>query len=445
MSRLSLTENYGPLIERAPLFRVSGFVTNSSGLVIEGSCPGAAIGSICEIQSDKPFLAEVVGFRDDRVILMPYGEAFGIRQGSSIRLVKKRASFRVGPELIGRVIDGMGKALDGLPPPECENEYSLYSRPINPLRRERISEPLDLGVRAINSLLSVGKGQRLAIMAGSGVGKSVLMGMMARSTKADLNVIALVGERGREVREFIEESLGKEGLQRSIVVCATSDVSPLIRMRAAFVATTIAEYFRAQGKDVLLMMDSVTRFAMAQREVGLAAGEPPTSKGYPPSVFTLLPRLFERAGNLSSGGSITGIYTVLTEADDINDVIGDAVRSIVDGHIVLSRRLASLNHFPAIDVPFSTSRVMPAIVSPEQMQLSARLKKILAVYGEAEDLINIGAYVKGSNPDIDEALKYIQPIRNFLQQEATEASSFADSLKQLKSVFEEPQAKGAKK
>jgi flagellum-specific ATP synthase len=294
---------------------------------------------------------------------------------------------------------------------------------------------LDLGVRAINSLVSVGKGQRLAIMAGSGVGKSVLLGMMAKSSTADVNVFAMVGERGREVREFIEEILGEEGMKRSVVVCATSDMPPLIRMRASYVATTIAEYFRSQSADVLLMMDSVTRFAMAQREVGLAAGEPPTTKGYPPSVLTLLPQLFERAGSLVSGGSITGIYTVLVDGDDINDPIGDAVRSIVDGHIVLSRKLASRNHFPAIDVLNSTSRVMPQLVRPEQMKMAGKLRSVLAAYNEAEDLINIGAYMKGSNKSIDEAIQLIEPARQFLQQSSGERVSFQDGWAQLQKIL----------
>lgn len=437
MSRLNLDRLY-PSIEATSAYPINGFVTDALGLVIEGTCPGAQVGSVCEIVSKdrtQRFPAEVVGFRKDKVILMALEEVRAIGVGSSIRLIKHAASFRVGPELIGRVIDGMGNPLDDLPAPECDNEYLLYSRPINPLKRAKITQALDLGVRSINSLLTVGKGQRIGVMAGSGVGKSVLMGMIARSTTADINVIALVGERGREVREFIEENLGPEGMRRSIVVVATSDSSPLVRMRAAFVATTIAEYFRSLKHDVLLMMDSVTRFAMAQREVGLAAGEPPTTKGYPPSVFTMLPRLFERLGNLESGGSITGIYTVLTEGDDINDPIGDAVRSIVDGHILLSRRLASRNHFPAIDVGNSTSRVMTKVTSPEQQQFAARIRTILANYSEAEDLINIGAYMKGSNKGIDEAVQYIDSIRLFLKQSASERIGFDESVKQMTAIF----------
>jgi len=437
MSRLNL-QKYAPLIDDAQSFPISGFVTDSLGLVIEGTCPGAQIGAVCEIFArDKStrFLAEVVGFRGDKVILMAIGDTKAVGVGSHIRMISPSASFRIGPELIGRVLDGLGRPLDDMEAPECEKEFFLYSRPINPLKRARIKEPLDLGVRAINGLLTVGKGQRMGIMAGSGVGKSVLLGMMANSSNADVNVIALIGERGREVREFIEENLGVEGMRRSVVVVATSDMPPLIRMRAAFMATTIAEYFRSMKHDVLLMMDSVTRFAMAQREMGLAAGEPPTTKGYPPSVFTMMPRLFERLGNLESGGSITGIYTVLTEADDINDPIGDAVRSIVDGHIVLSRNLAARNHFPAIDISNSTSRVMPQVVSPEQMKVAARVKTIISTYHEAEDLINIGAYVRGSNKGIDEAIQYIEPVKNFLKQEWNERTNFQSSLEAMKSIF----------
>jgi len=443
MSRLAL-DKYFPLIEDCSPLPLYGTVTDSLGIVIEGYCPNAQLGAVCEITSkdrQNKFLAEVVGFRGDQVILMTLGEARSVGIGSTIRVIRKAATLSVGEELIGRVVDGMGRPLDGLPPPDCYKEFLLYSRPINPLKRSRITTPLDLGVRSINSLLTTGKGQRMAIMAGSGVGKSVLMGMMARSTTADVNVIALVGERGREVREFIEENLGPEGMKRSVVVCATGDFSPLIRMRAAFVATAIAEYFRGLKKDVLLMMDSVTRFAMAQREVGLASGEPPTTKGYPPSVFTLLPKLFERAGSLSSGGSITGIYTVLVEGDDINDPIGDAVRSIVDGHIVLSRKLATLNHFPAVDVSNSTSRVMPDVVTKEHLDLAAHIKSILATYSESEDLINIGAYVKGTNRSIDEAISYIEPIRRFLRQAQAENIDFQTGLNQLKAIFAPPTPK----
>lgn len=445
MSRLQL-DRLGPLVDFADPYPRSGFVTDMVGLVIEAYCPKAQIGSVCHIHSEQqrdPIEAEVVGFREDKVLLMPLDELKGLRKGSRVELVKSAATVKLGPELIGRVLDGRGRPIDDLPAPQCDEEFFLYSKPLNPMRRDRIKEPLDLGVRSINSLVTVGKGMRFAVMAGSGVGKSVLLGMMARCSSAQVNVIAMVGERGREVREFIEESLGPEGLSRSIVVVATSDSPALVRMRAAFVATTIAEYFRSLGQDVLLMMDSVTRFAMAQREVGLSIGEPPTTKGYPPSVFSLMPKLFERVGGLKSGGSITGIYTVLTEADDINDVIGDTVRSIVDGHLVLSRKLAAKNHFPAIDIPQSTSRVMPQVVEPSQMEWAAKVRTILANYAEAEDLINIGAYVKGSNPQIDEALKYIEPVRSFLRQPMSDSIDFSQSTKQLQGIFQEQkQAKG---
>ena len=441
MSRLALTamqeqmENYSP-------FPVFGQVSNVSGLLVEGFAQGASVGSIFEVYSlDKSasFLAEAVGFKGDRVLLMALGELRGVGLGSLIRFKQKSATIKIDNSMIGRVIDGLGRPLDDKGPLDCQLEYSIYSSPINPLKRARIHEPLDLGVKAINGLLTVGKGQRVGIMSGSGVGKSVLLGMLARNTTADVNVIGLIGERGREVRQFIERDLGPEGMARSVVVVATSDTSPVIRMRAAFVTATLAEYFRKQGADVLCMMDSVTRFAMAQREIGLSAGEPPTTKGYPPSVFSSLPKLFERAGNTSSAGSITGIYTVLIEADDVNDPIGDAVRSIVDGHIVLSRKLAARNHFPAIDVPGSASRVMSDVTSPEQRELAARLKSVLAYYAEAEDLINIGAYVKGSNPQIDEAILYVDGIKNFLKQKASDRVDFQTTIQQMKAIF----AKGA--
>lgn len=438
MSRLNLKS-----IEEAMIgvnaFPIFGHVTNVLGLIVEGYCLDAPVGATCEIYSlDKKnsCLAEVVGFKDEKVLLMLLGELRGIGRGSAIALRTTSATVKVGRQMLGRVLDGLGNPLDGGPELECEEEFSIYSSPINPLRRARIHEPLDLGIRAINGMLTLGKGQRMGIIAGSGVGKSMLLGMMARSTRADVNVIALIGERGREVREFIERDLGAEGLARSIVICATSDVSPVVRMRAAYAASTIAEYFRKSGADVLFMMDSVTRFAMAQREVGLSAGEPPTTRGYPPSVFTRLPQLFERAGNTSSGGSITGLYTVLVEGDDINDPIGDAVRSIVDGHIMLSRKMAAKNHYPAIDVPNSASRVMGDVTTPEHRALTGRIRTILANYAEAEDLINIGAYVRGSNASIDEAIKFIDPVKNFLKQSYDEAISMQDTVAQMQSIFQ---------
>ena len=438
MSRLQLAELANRVEEAFP-FPSFGHVTKVLGFVIEGYCPEAVVGGVCEVYSKdqtESFLAEVVGFNDDRTILMPFGEVRGIGMGSLIALREKSATVKLGMQLIGRIIDGLGNPMDGGPELECEEEYSIYASPINPLKRNRIHEPLDVGVRAINSLLTAGKGQRVGIIAGSGVGKSVLLGMMARNTQADVNVIGLIGERGREVREFIERDLGQDGMQRSVLVVAPSDASPVIRMRAVYVAATIAEYFRKHGKDVLFMMDSVTRFAMAQREVGLSAGEPPTTKGYPPSVFTAMPKLFERAGTTSSEGSITGIYTVLVEGDDMNDPIGDAVRSIVDGHILLSRKMAAKNHFPAIDITHSASRVMSDIVPEEHWALASRVRNIISTYQEAEDLINIGAYVKGSNASIDESLLYIDAVNQFLKQPMNQNSDFQTSLAEMKKLFQ---------
>lgn len=441
MSRFALKSYCNRLDSRSP-FPVIGHITNISGLILEGHCPEVAIGGILQVTSldgKHTTDAEVIGFRDDRALLMPIGELRGIGKGSEVRFLKDVASINIGPELIGRVINPLMQPLDDGPAIDCEEEYSIYSNPINPLKRGRIETVLDLGVRAVNGLLTIGRGQRIGIMSGSGVGKSMLLGMMARNTNADINVVALIGERGREVREFLERDLGPEGLKRSVVVIATGDSSALIRMRCAYVAITISEYFRRQGADVLLMMDSLTRFSMSQREIGLSAGEPPTTKGYPPSVFTTLPKLLERAGNLQAGGSVTGIYTVLIEQDDLNDPIGDAVRSIVDGHLFLTRKLASRSHYPAIDVGNSISRVMTEIVSQQHNTIANKIKSIIATYAEAEDLINIGAYVKGSNTQIDEAIQYIQPIREFLRQDFKQAASFDDSLRAMASIFQRPQ------
>ncbi len=416
---------YDALLERVHLTEDSGKITQVIGQLMMGYIPGATIGSVCEVfpsQGFPMFLAEVVGFKDRNVLLMPLGEMRGVGLGSRIVLQRQVATCKVGPELLGRVVNGLGEPLDGLGVIDTHDEALIYNAVGNPLDRKPIHEPMDLGVRAINGMITVGRGQRVSIMAGSGVGKSVLMGMMARSSNADVNVIAMIGERGREVKEFIEEILGEEGLKRSVIVCATSDQSPLLRMRASYVATTIAEYFCNQGSHVLLMMDSCTRFAMAQREIGLSAGEPPASKGYTPSVFAALPRLLERVGNFEGKGSITGLYTVLVEGDDMDDVIGDAVRSIVDGHIVLDRKLASRGHFPAIDVLPSTSRVMRNVVPKDYMMLARKMREHLAVYREAEDLINIGAYRAGSNPSIDEAIRLQPAITEFLRQEVDEAT-----------------------
>lgn len=429
---------YDEMIGNLHLSRDSGRVTEVNGMLIKGTLPGATVGSIVRIHPnglERTFLAEVVGFKDKHVLMMALSEMRGVGLGSKIILSRQVATVRTGTELLGRVVDGMGRPLDDGGDIENFREVPLYSEVRNPLLRRPIRQPLDLGVRAINSCLTVGQGQRVAIMAGSGVGKSVLLGMIARSTNADVNVIAMIGERGREVREFIEHDLGPEGMARSVVVCVTSDQSPLLRMRGAYVATAIAEFFSAHGKNVLLMMDSVTRFAMAQREIGLSTGEPPSTKGYTPSVFAMLPRLLERAGSFEGEGSITGLYTTLVEGDDMNDPIGDAVRSIVDGHIVLSRQLAQRGHFPAIDILQSASRVMRAVSGVDHVKMAQKLRETLAVYKEAEDLINIGAYKPGSNPRIDKAIKLIDPVTDFLRQGIDDRTDFTQTLRRLQQIL----------
>jgi flagellum-specific ATP synthase len=427
-------------IQNLNVIKIWGKVTRIVGLVIEGYCPHASIGSLCEltpIDSGEKIYAEIVGFKDNIALLMPLGELRGLGPGSLIRVVRTSATINVGNNLLGRVIDAMEIPQDGRPAPLLTEEKDLYSLPPGPMERQNITDSLDLGVRAINGLLTCGTGQRMGIMAGSGIGKSVLLGMMAKYAKADINVIALIGERGREVREFIERDLGKEGLARSVIVVVTSDQSPLLRMRGAFVATAIAEYFCNNGKNVLLMMDSVTRFAMAMREIGLAVGEPPTTKGYTPSVFATLPKLLERAGNFKNKGSITALYTVLVDGDDMTEPVADSVRSIIDGHIVLSRALAAKNHFPAIDVLSSASRVMRDITGERHQELAGKARDVLASYAEAEDLINIGAYVKGSNPKIDYALSKIDAITDFLRQNYNETTSLKNSLEMLGAVLSE--------
>lgn len=437
MSRLQLSQ-FMDVVESSQFLPASGRVTNVLGLLIEGYCPGATVGSIARVYSlngEQFSEAEVVGFKEDRALMMTLTDIQGIGLGSRIILHQDRASIRISDQMIGRVFDGLLNVMDGGPDLEADEQFDLTARPLNPLRRGRVEEPLDVGVRALNGLLTVGKGQRVAILSGSGVGKSMLLGMMAKGTTADLNVIALIGERGREVREFLERDLGPEGLARSIVIVATSDTSPLVRVRAANAATSVAEYFRKKGANVLFMMDSVTRYAMALREIGLSAGEPPTTKGYPPSVFNQMPKLLERAGNLKSGGSITGIYTVLIEADDINDPIGDTVRSIVDGHVVLSRKIAAKGHFPAIDIQYSASRVMNEVASKEHCEIALKLKELIATYAEAEDLINIGAYAKGSNPNIDEAIQVYPIIQAFLKQSFNERVSLDESIAAMNAIF----------
>ena len=416
-----------------------GKVTKVIGLVIEAKGPISQIGTVCDIYptgASKKVTAEVMGFRDNKVLLMPLEDIRGIGPGSRVVARQTKAVISVGDGMLGRVIDGLGNAIDqkGLLPQK--QEYPIYAEPINPLVRKRIDTPMDTGIRAIDGLLTIGCGQRVGIFAGSGVGKSILLGMIARNTAADINVIALIGERGREVNEFIEKELGPEGLKRSVIVVATSDHLPLIRLRGAYIAIAIAEYFRDLGKQVLLMMDSVTRFAMAQREIGLALGEPPTTKGYTPSVFTLLPKLLERAGTSDNGGTITGLYTVLVEGDDSNEPIADAVRAILDGHIWLARDLAAQNHYPAIDVLNSISRVMDDIVEAEQKDHAHRLKSILATYKKSEDLINIGAYAAGSNPKIDDAIKMYDPINAYLRQSINERVASDESIRQLSRLFQ---------
>ncbi len=416
-------------------FEVYGFTTKVLGLTIESTGPYLRIGDLCLIKGkNAEILAEVVGFSEGKLILTPLGDVRGLEVGARVYPLGERG-VPVGEAFLGRVVSALGTAIDNGPNPEPSDFYDLHNEPLKPLERGKIDTILDVGIKAINALLTVGRGQRVAIMAGSGVGKSTLLGMIARYTKADVNVIALIGERGREVREFLERDLGEEGLKRSVVVVSTSDEPPSLRIRAAFYATALAEYFRDQGLHVLLLMDSLTRFCMAGREIGLASGEPPTARGYTPSVFALLPKLLERAGPKLDSGSITGIYTVLVEGDDMNDPIADAVRSIVDGHIVLSRELAHQGHYPAIDILASVSRLMKDLVTKEHLDLYFKTLHILSTYRRAEDLINIGAYVKGSNPDIDLALTLINNLKKFLRQSIDESYDFQTSFNLLYSVL----------
>ena len=431
-------KKYRSFIETSSFVKKTGKISQIIGLLIESNGPGVSIGSICTIQSKNrsPVEAQVVGFRDNKTLLMPLGDIYGIAPGCTIEVTEEQPSFSVSSEMIGRVLDGNGKPIDGKGPIPLGTNYPIMGTPLNPLCRERIKQPLDVGVRSINGLLTCAKGQRIGIMAGTGVGKSMLLGMIARNTEAAVNVIALIGERGREVKEFIEENLGPEGMKRSIVIAAASDQPPLVRLRGAFIATTIAEYFRDQGKDVLLMMDSITRFALAQREIGLSVGEPPTTKGYPPSTFSLIPKLLERAGTGEGNGTITGIYTVLVEGDDINEPVSDAVRAVLDGHIILDRELAAHNHYPAINILSSVSRLMIDVISKDHYNFSMKLKDFLATYSEAKDLINIGAYAKGSNPKWDIAINKIDRINAYLQQGIMETVSMEESMRTLKEIIE---------
>ncbi|WP_166237975.1 flagellar protein export ATPase FliI [Paenibacillus turpanensis] len=417
--------------------RVNGKVTQVIGLTVESEGPDASVGDVCLIyphKSNAPIKAEVVGFRDNKVILMPLGELESIGPGCDVVGTGKPLSIQVGHELLGKVLDGLGQPLDGSFIPTRMTHYSTNNKPSNPLFRQRVHDPLSVGVRAIDGLLTVGKGQRVGIFAGSGVGKSTLLGMIARNTSADVNVIGLIGERGREVLEFIERDLGPEGLARSVVVVATSDQPALIRMKGALITTTIAEYFRDRGLNVMMMMDSVTRYAMALREVGLAVGEPPATRGYTPSVFANLPRLLERAGT-GVKGSITAFYTVLVDGDDMNEPIADAVRGILDGHIVLDRKLANKGHFPAIDVLASVSRVMKDIAPEEQVAAAEQLKRLLATYRDSEDLINIGAYQQGSNVEIDESIRQMPKIIDFTRQSTSGKVNYEEAREQLIGLF----------
>jgi flagellar protein export ATPase FliI len=425
-------------LTQSPLYVVAGKVTRVVGLVIEVKGIRASIGDICEIEipgRKKRLTAEVVGFRDDFSVLMPLGDLEGISPGCKVFSMGKNLKIEVGTGLLGQIVNGLGEVISSEKPGLSGVRYPIHNEPPEPLRRRNITATLETGIKAVDALLTCGTGQRMGIFAGSGVGKSTLLGMMARNSSADVNVIALIGERGREVLEFIENDLGPEGLDRSVVVVSTSDQPALLRVKAALVATTIAEYFRDQGNNVLLMMDSITRFAMAQREIGLAVGEPPTSRGYTPSVFALLPKLLERAGNVSNG-SITGFYTILVEGDDMNEPIADAARGILDGHIVLSRKIATQNHFPAIDVLESISRLMPALTEASHRALASRLRHDLALYNSNQDLINIGAYEKGSNPQIDTAIANYPRIIEFLKQDINETFAMQTTLAKLAAIFE---------
>lgn len=430
-------EKYMQLTERT-FFTCLGKVVKVVGLTIESIGPEAKLNDLCKIYLDRDrdeyVMAEVVGFKDKRLLLMPFDSIEGLGVGCIVENTGHPLSVFVGDEVLGHTLDGIGRPTD-VEELHTRYEYPVEAPPPDPMKREIISEVLPLGVKAVDGLITVGKGQRIGIFAGSGVGKSTLLGMFARNTRADINIIALIGERGREVREFIERDLGEEGMKRSVVVVATSDKPALIRNKAAKTATAIAEYFRDKGKDVLLMMDSLTRFSMAQREIGLATGEPPVTRGYPPSVYSEMPKLLERAGT-SDKGSITGLYTVLVDGDDFNEPITDTARSILDGHIMLSRKLGHKNHYPAIDILQSISRVMSSIATPEHKSIAGKLKSVMATYQEAEDLINIGAYKSGSNQEIDYAIDKIAAVNRFLCQKTDEKFTFEEEIDLLNGIFE---------
>ncbi len=426
---------YHSKLDRMDARRWTGSVTELIGLIVESSGPAAAIGDFCEIQtaSGRGIRTQVIGFRNGRVLSMPLEETAGLQLGDAIMARQEDALMEVGPQLLGRVLDGFGKPMDGLGALGAKDAYPLFCAPPGAMQREPIGEPLVTGIRAIDSLLTCGKGQRIGIFGGSGVGKSTLLGAMSRHSSADVTVIALVGERNREVRDFIENELGRDGLKRAVVVVATSDHPAPLRLRAAFVALAVSEYFRDQGASVLLVMDSVTRLAMAQREIGLAAGEPPSQKGYTPSVFNLLPRIFERAGRFARG-SITGFFTVLVEGDDFNEPICDAVRSILDGHIILSRQLGAEGHYPAIDILQSVSRLASRLATPEQKSAAQKIREAMATYDRSEDLINLGAYVGGSNPKLDAAIRSRGQVLDFLKQDAAVKARFEETLAKMQEL-----------
>ena len=438
MTTLCNLDKFIHTVKNLPAGEKVGKVLRIIGLVIEADGPEASIGDLCYIfnsMNEKPVFAEVVGFQEKKILLMPLGSMEGLKPGAIVTNTKESMKIKVGDMLLGRVLDGLGEPIDSKGDIKSNIYYSTSQKISNPLVRKPIDEVITLGIRSVDAFSTVGKGQRMGIFAGSGVGKSTTMAMMARNTDADVNVIALIGERGREVREFIEKTLGDDGLKRSVVVVATSEQPSLVKIKAAFVATTIAEYFRDQGKDVLFMLDSVTRIAMAQREVGLAIGEPPATRGYTPSVFALMPKILERTGT-SDKGTITGLYTVLVEGDDFNEPISDTVRSILDGHIMLSRDLAHKNHYPAVDVLQSISRVMSEIATPEHKKAAGDLRNLLSVYNKNADLINIGAYVRGSDKNVDRALRLMDDINSFLQQSINDKTNFDSTIKRLMEISE---------
>ena len=430
---MTILQEYSNIIKTTNPIKEIGKVTEIIGLIIEADGPQSSIGDLCYIYNkldDEPIWAEVVGFRTPKILLMPLGSMEGLQPGAIVTNTGSAMKIKVGEQLIGRVLDGLGRPIDNLGEINSQKLYSTNADAINPLKRRRIEEPLSLGIRSVDGFTTVGKGQRLGIFAGSGVGKSTTLGMMAKNTSADMNVIALIGERGREVREFIEKTLGTEGMKRSVVIVATSEQPSLVKIKAAHVATSIAEYFRDTGRDVLFMLDSITRISMAQREVGLAIGEPPATRGYTPSVFALMPKLLERAGS-NDKGTMTGLYTVLVEGDDFNEPISDTARSILDGHIVLSRELAHKNHYPAVDILQSISRVMPDVTSEEHREAAGKIRNLIAIYKKNEDLINIGAYVKGSDKNCDEAIRMMDKIDEFLKQKTSDKLDYETTIKEL--------------